>query len=65
MRGAQRALTCSAWSLLPGADRIWYLLELLSSPLLLSQRTVGMGSPQTTARKRAFLPGWGRVTVRY
>ena len=55
------------WSLLPGADKIWYLLELLSSPLLLSQRTSGMGSPQTTARKMAFLPGEGeqarRVTV--
>lgn len=34
-------------------DETWYLLELLRSPLEQCQRTLGLGSPQTTARKVA------------
>lgn len=64
--GHRRAtvLTCNTCSLPPGAEEIWYLLELLRSPSVLIQRTSGLGSPQTTARKMAFFPAarrgrWG------
>lgn len=52
--------TCSTCSLLPVPDETWYLLELLRSPLEQCQRTLGLGSPQTTARKVAFFPAAGR-----
>ena len=52
--------TCSTCSLLPVLDETWYLLELLRSPLEQCQRTLGLGSPQTTARKVAFFPAAGR-----
>lgn len=48
--------TCSTCSLLPVLDETWYLLELLRSPLEQCQRTLGLGSPQTTARKVAVFP---------
>lgn len=52
--------TCSTCSRLPVLDETWYLLELLRSPLEQCQRTLGLGSPQTTARKMAFFPAAGR-----
>lgn len=58
-RGADGGLplpTCSVCSLPPGPEEISYLLELLRLPLLHCQRTRGLGSPETTARKMAFLP---------
>lgn len=58
--GSAGPLTCSTCSLLSGAEEIWYLLESLRPPLLHSQRTSGLGSPQTTARKMAFFPVAGR-----
>lgn len=36
-RGRAADLTCSTCSLLPGAEEIWYLLELLRAPWVLSQ----------------------------
>ena len=55
-----RSPTCSTCSLQPVLDETWYLLELLRSPLEQCQRTLGLGSPQTTARKVAVFPETGR-----